>query len=227
MKCLNGLLKPSSGCVCIKIPNKKEVNLRDVSRQELKRVRQYIGVIFQGFNLVKRLTALENVMIGKLGQINMMRTLLYGFTDDEARLALKALKKVKIEDLAYRKVETMSGGEMQRIAIARAIYQNPVILLADEPIANLDPSNAKSIMQLLQPLSKTMPVVGVFHQPEMIIEYCTRAIAIKDGKVFYDGTSKMSSSLLYQIYEDEYKEVVGGVHHDVALQEVSYDLNLS
>lgn len=82
------------------------------------------------------------------------------------------------------------------------------MILADEPIANLDPSNAKGIMKLLKPLSQTMPVIGVFHQPEIIMEYCTRVIAIKDGKVFYDGDPKMSSQLLYQIYEEEFNSVV-------------------
>ena len=208
MKCLNGLLKPSSGNVNITLPNKGQIDIAKIGRKELKNIRKHIGVIFQGFNLVKRLTALENVMIGKLGQINVFRSLFYGFTDHEAGLAMETLKKVKMESMAHRKVETMSGGEMQRIAIARAMFQEPVMFIADEPIANLDPSNAKSIMKLLKPLSETMPVIGVFHQPEIIMEYCTRVIAIKDGKVFYDGDPKMSSSLLYQIYEDEFNSII-------------------
>lgn len=208
MKCLNGLLKPTSGSVNITLPNKGQVDIAHIGRKELKHIREHIGVIFQGFNLVKRLTALENVMIGKLGQINVFRSLFYGFTDHEAEMAMEVLKQVKMEALAHRKVETMSGGEMQRVAIARAMFQDPIMILADEPIANLDPKNAKSIMKLLKPLSENMPVIGVFHQPEIIMEYCTRVIAIKDGMVFYDGDPKMSPQLLYQIYEDELSSVV-------------------
>ncbi len=226
MKCLNGLLKPTTGSVNITLPDKHQVDLAKIGRKELKHVREHIGVIFQGFNLVKRLTALENVMIGKLGQINVFRSLFYGFTDHEAELALETLKKVKMESMAHRKVETMSGGEMQRVAIARAMFQDPIMILADEPIANLDPSNAKSIMKLLKPLSETMPVIGVFHQPEIIMEYCTRVIAIKDGKVFYDGDPKMSQQLLFQIYEDEFNSIIS--HHIVPSPEESlFDLKTS
>jgi phosphonate transport system ATP-binding protein len=95
---------------------------------------------------------------------------------------------------------------MQRVAIARAIFQDPLILLADEPIANLDPSNAKSIMKILRPLAEEMPIVGVFHQPEITRKYCTRIIAIKAGLVVYDGSPDISLEQLHCIYEDEFTE---------------------
>jgi phosphonate transport system ATP-binding protein len=173
----------------------------------LKKVREKIGVIFQGFHLVKRLTALENVLIGRLGQINSLRSLVYGFTDKEAEEAVLALEKVKIQQLAEARVSSMSGGEMQRVAIARAIFQNPTLLLADEPISSLDPSNAKNIMKLIQPLSKDMPVIGVFHQPEMTAKYCSRVIAIKAGKIIYDGAPKLSDELLIEIYGEELRHL--------------------
>ena len=170
-------------------------------------MRQKIGVVFQGFNLVKRLSVLENVMIGKLGQINQFRSLFKGFNNEEAQKAYEALEKVKIEKLAKRKVASLSGGEMQRVAIARAIFQEPVILLADEPIANLDPTNAKKIMKRLKPLSEEMPVIGVFHQQEIASNYCNRIIALKDGCVVYDGDSDISENLLMDIYGDELQEI--------------------
>jgi phosphonate transport system ATP-binding protein len=142
-------------------------------------------------------------MIGRLGQINTLRSLLYGFTDQEAEEAQKALDKVKIADKAQSRTGSLSGGEMQRVAIARAIFQSPTLLLADEPISNLDPSNAKTIMKLIRPLSENIPVVGVFHQPEMTAKYCTRVIAIKDGKVVYDGDPKLSNKKLEEIYGEE------------------------
>jgi len=203
LRCLNGLLKPDSGEVIIDDELGIKHDICKVNKRELRHIRQRIGVIFQGYHLVKRLTALENVMIGRLGQINTFRSIIYGFTDEEAAEALKALEQVKIADLAGSKTGNLSGGEMQRVAIARAIFQSPTLLIADEPISNLDPSNAKTIMKLIRPLSEKIPVVGVFHQPEMTARYCSRVIAIKDGKVFYDGDPKLSNKKLAEIYGDE------------------------
>ncbi len=203
IRCLNGLLKPDSGSVIIRDENNHQLDICKIDKRELRRVRQKIGVIFQGYHLVKRLSALENVMIGKLGQINTFRSLFYGFTDAEAEDAIKALDKVKMSQLAGMRTGNLSGGEMQRVAIARAIYQSPTLLLADEPISNLDPSNAKIIMKMIKPLSELMPVVGVFHQPEMTAKYCTRVVAIKDGQVIYDGDPKLSNKRLEEIYGEE------------------------
>jgi phosphonate transport system ATP-binding protein len=182
------------------------------SKKELRKLRQKIGLVFQGYHLVKRLTALENVLVGRLGQINVLRSLLYGFTDEEAGQAVAALDKVKLGHLAGTRVSSMSGGEMQRVAIARAIFQAPNLLLADEPISNLDPSNAKIIMKLIRPLADEMPVIGVFHQPEMTAKYCTRVIAIKEGRVIYDGDPALSVSQLVDIYGEELQQIEQ--HHE-------------
>lgn len=208
MRTLNGLMQPSSGSVNVKLDKKNKIDIASVSKKELRSIRQKIGVIFQGFNLVKQLTVLDNVLIGRLGQVNKFRSLTYGFTDAETVEAVKMLDMVKIGHLAHRRTEGLSGGEMQRVAIARAMFQTPLFLLADEPIANLDPSNANSIMKLLRKLSATIPIVGVFHQPEMVTNYCSRLIAIKDGKVFYDGKPNITDKFLYQLYEGEFTEVV-------------------
>jgi phosphonate transport system ATP-binding protein len=207
IRCLNGLLKPDSGSVLLHNGNNKSYDICNVGRNDLRKLRQRIGVIFQGFHLVQRLSALENVMIGRLGQINPLRSLFYGFTDNEAAEAMVALDKVKVAHLAEAKVGSMSGGEMQRVAIARAIFQKPTLLLADEPISSLDPSNAKSIMKLIRPLSEDIPVVGVFHQPEMTAKYCTRVIAIKDGKIIYDGNPQLSTDKLIEIYGEELRQI--------------------
>src|SRR5580700_7424720 len=207
IRCLNGLLRPDSGSVIVEDDQHVKRDICSISKKQLKKVREKIGVIFQGFHLVKRLTALENVLIGRLGQINSLRSLVYGFTDKEAEEAVLALEKVKIQHLAAARVSSMSGGEMQRVAIARAIFQNPTLLLADEPISNLDPSNAKVIMKLIQPLAQEMPVIGVFHQPEMTARYCTRVIAIKDGRVIYDGDPVLSHGQLADIYGEELRQI--------------------
>lgn len=197
-----GLTQPTSGEILIR-ENDKIKNFTTSNPRQARKLKQKMGVIFQGFNLVKRLTAIENVMLGRLGQINTFRSLFYGFTDDEAKEALDALELVKIAHLAFRKAGSLSGGEMQRVAIARALFQNPLVLMADEPIANLDPTNAKKIMKILKKLSCDIPIVGVFHQPEITMKYCTRIIAIKDGGVFYDGGTDISNELLVDIYGEE------------------------
>lgn len=207
LRCLNGLLKPDEGSVVLMDDSGKAYDITAAGKKELRVARQQIGVIFQGYHLVKRLPAIDNVMIGRLGQISTLRSLLYGFTDREAGEALKALEQVKMENMAGAITAGLSGGEMQRVAIARAIYQQPSLLLADEPISNLDPSNAKMIMKLIRPLSANIPVIGVFHQPEMTAKYCTRVIAIKNGKIMYDGDPKLSNDQLVDIYGEELQQM--------------------
>jgi phosphonate transport system ATP-binding protein len=207
MRCLNGLTKPSSGEVVFTDNDNNLINLTHCKGRDLKRARQKIGVIFQGFNLVKRLSAIDNVLIGQLGNMNPLRSIFYGFTDAEAEQALAVLEKMRIAHLAHRQTGSLSGGEMQRVAIARAIFQNPVILLADEPIANLDPTNARKIMKLLQPLAQEMPIIGVFHQPDVIMEFCTRIIAIKDGQIVRDGDNQMTRAELVDLYGAELSEI--------------------
>ena len=207
LRCLNGLLKPDSGAILMKDASGQVQDICKVSRIRLRKLRQKIGVIFQGYHLVKRLTALDNVLIGRLGQISTFRSLFYGFTDEEAEMASQALEQVKIPQLAGTRVNSLSGGEMQRVAIARAIFQSPNLLLVDEPISNLDPSNAKVIMKLIRPLSEFMPVIGVFHQPEMTARYCTRVIAIKEGRIIYDGDPKLSQDQLIDIYGEELRQI--------------------
>lgn len=215
MRCLNGLTKPTAGSILFTGRDGKTIDITKTKGKELRKVRQKIGVIFQGFSLIKRSTALENVMIGRLGKMNLYRSLFYGFNDDEADEAMKALEAVKIEHRAFSRVVNMSGGEMQRVAIARAIFQEPDLLLADEPISSLDPSNAKKIMKLMRPLAEQMPIIGVFHQPEMTAKYCTRVIAIKEGKIIYDGSPKLSEKQLQEIYGEELDAIFGEDNQEI------------
>lgn len=210
LRCIMGLVKPTSGEVVFYRRRDDGVEtpccIQKLSERRLREVRRDMGVIFQGGNLVKRLTALENVMMGRLGHISPLRSWLYGFTDQEAKDAYEVLKSMKMEDYAVRRVGNLSGGEQQRVAIARAIFQRPAVYLADEPVSSLDPKNARKVMKLLRPLSKDKPVVGVFHQPHLTAKYCTRVIAIKRGKVVYDGDPKLDERTLEMIYEGELEE---------------------
>lgn len=207
LRCILGLTQASSGTVEFDAPDGCSYNIVGLRQSELRRARRHIGVIFQGLNLVQQLSVLENVMIGKLGCIHPIRSWLYGFTDTEAKEALEALKEVGMESFAGRRAHSLSGGEMQRVAIARAIFQKPAFYLADEPISNLDPKNAKVIMKILARLAKTTPVLGVFHQPDTTCKYCDRIVAIKDGVVAYDGDTKITPQQFAEIYGDELSDL--------------------
>lgn len=200
LRCIVGLTKPNEGDISIVGESGKVYNTTNVNAKGLRRARRHIGLIFQGANLVKRLTVLENVMLGRLGFISPVRSCLIGFKDTEARDAMVALDRVKMAPFAARLAGSLSGGEMQRVSIARAIHQRPLIYLADEPIASLDPKNAEAIAEILQSLARETPVVGAFHQPSIVAKYCTRAIGIREGKIVYDGSAQLSARQLEAVY---------------------------
>jgi phosphonate transport system ATP-binding protein len=208
LKSLIGLMDLSAGQVWIEQNNNEYINIYQTSSKALKRLRSKIALIFQGYHLVQRATALENVLMGRLGAISTWRSLIIGFNNQEKKEALMALESVKMQSFANTKVNALSGGEKQRVAIARALFQQPNLLLADEPISNLDPKNAKSIMSLLRELSILFPVIGVFHQPELCAKYCTRIIAIKEGILFYDGKPNLEEKTLEEIYGDELSSII-------------------
>jgi phosphonate transport system ATP-binding protein len=200
LRCITGLTKPDEGDITLTSPRGQVFRTTNVSNRQLRHARRHIGVMFQGSNLVKRLSVLENVMIGRLGHIHPLRSWVRGFLDSEAREAVGALDRVKMADFAGRLAGSLSGGEMQRVAIARAIYQRPFIYLADEPISSLDPRNAEAIMALLQPLSLETPILGAFHQPDMVAKYCTRVIGMRQGAVVYDGAPRLTHRQLDELY---------------------------
>ncbi len=208
LRCILGLTRADGGSARFHAADGQTFELTTCKGRAQREARRRMGVIFQGFNLVKRLRVLDNVMIGRLGEIHPLRSWLYGFTDTEAGEAMDALRCVKMEAHADRVTGSLSGGEMQRVAIARAIFQRPSLYLADEPIASLDPSNSLAIMKLLQPLARETPVIGVFHQPEMTARFCSRVIAIRQGRIVYDGLPELSHSRLEEIYGDELMQVL-------------------
>lgn len=206
LRCINGLTIPDQGDVILNGDGNPRL-INKMKGKDLRSVRRKIGMIFQGSILVKRLSVLENVLTGRLGHINTTRSLFYGFTDKEVHGALEALERVGILSLAHRRVETLSGGEMQRVAIARAIFQEPYLLLADEPVSNLDPKNTELILDYLKPLTQQMAIIGVFHAPHLVSNYCTRVIGIREGQIVYDGGPCLSESTLREIYGQGLKEI--------------------
>lgn len=208
LKSLIGLMEITSGEVWVNNDDNQLFNIYKTKGVLLKKIRSKIALIFQGYHLVQRSTVLENVLMGRLGNISVWRSLIIGFNDLEKNEAMKALERVNMQSFSKSKVSSLSGGEKQRVAIARAIFQQPNLLLADEPISNLDPKNAKSIMSLLKELSIFFPVIGVFHQPDLCAKYCTRVIAIKDGKLYYDGKPDLNEKELEEVYGEELSSII-------------------
>lgn len=171
--------------------------------RDVRKTRVSIGMIFQQFNLVNRLQVLTNVKLGALGRIPLWRSLLHFFPKDVRHLALESLARVGIADKAFQRASTLSGGQQQRAAIARALVQKAQILLADEPIASLDPESSRRVMDILAEINKRdgITVVVSLHQVDYAIRYCPRTIAMKQGCIVYDGpSSALTPALLRELY---------------------------
>lgn len=158
---------------------------------DIRSSRSHIGYIFQQFNLVNRLTVMENVLIGALGATPFWRTCCGWFTQEQKQQAIQALTRVGMASFAQQRVSTLSGGQQQRVAIARALMQKAKVILADEPIASLDPESARIVMETLLDINQKdgITVVVTLHQVDYALRYCERVIALRQGHVFYDGAS--------------------------------------
>ncbi|MDR1040861.1 MAG: phosphonate ABC transporter ATP-binding protein [Deltaproteobacteria bacterium] len=156
---------------------------------DIRKTRTDIGVVFQQFNLVSRLSVTTNVLLGALGRTPLWRSLLLAFRQGDRELAVEALRKVGIADKADQRASTLSGGQQQRAAIARALVQKASVILADEPIASLDPESSIMVMELLRKLNREekITVLVSLHQVDYAIKYCTRAVALCCGRILYDG----------------------------------------
>ena len=171
-----------------------------------RKARSRIGIVFQQFNLVNRLPVLTNVLIGLLGQIPGWRGTIGWFLREERQRAMVALQRVGIDRLAAQRSSTLSGGQQQRAAIARALTQGADIILADEPIASLDPASSRKVMNTLEKINREdgVTVVVSLHQVGYAIKYCPRIIAMRQGEVVYDGPSgKLTQKFLHELYGDD------------------------
>jgi phosphonate transport system ATP-binding protein len=176
----------------------------------VRHTRAQVGFIFQQFNLVERLSVLTNVLVGRLGRIPLWRSLPRLFTPAERQEALHALKRVGIAEHALKRSSNLSGGQQQRAAIARALVQRAKIILADEPIASLDPNSSHLVMQALSRINQEdgVTVMVSLHQVDFALAYCSRVVALKDGRVHYDGaTTNCSQERLKEIYGTAFQEI--------------------
>jgi phosphonate transport system ATP-binding protein len=181
--------------------------------RRIRRHRARIGYIFQQFNLVGRMSVIGNVLLGSLGRIPRWRGVCGLFSDAERQQALSALERVGMAEYAHQRASTLSGGQQQRVAIARAIAQRAEIILADEPVASLDPESARKVMDLLLGINAQdqTTVLVTLHQVEYARRYCPRTVALKQGRIHYNGpTNALSDLHLARIYDAEAEDI--GIH---------------
>ncbi|MBJ3815764.1 phosphonate ABC transporter ATP-binding protein [Shimwellia pseudoproteus] len=160
--------------------------------RDIRQIRAHTGYIFQQFNLVNRLSVIDNVLIGALAATPFWRTSFRWFSQPQKQQALQALSRVGMAHAAHQRVSTLSGGQQQRVAIARALMQQARIILADEPIASLDPESARTVMDILHSINRQdgTTVVVTLHQVDYAVRYCERIVALRQGNIVFDGHSQ-------------------------------------
>lgn len=204
LRTINRMHDISEGTLTV---NGQEVN--KLKGKELRSFRRKIGMVFQSFNLITRTTVLKNVLTSRVPDLPLWKSLLGIFSKEDKVIALEALDKVGILDKAYIRADQLSGGQQQRVALARTLAQKPEIILADEPVAALDPVTAKGVMNDFKRINKDMNISVLIniHHVDLALEYADRVIGIKAGEIIYDGPAdKVDSEVLKSIYGRELSE---------------------
>ncbi len=205
LRCINRLIEPTSGKIIW-----NDLDVTAVSSSNLRQVRRQIGMIFQQFNLVKRSSVMTNVLSGRLGYISPWQSLVNYFSVEDKKRALANLDQVGLSEKAHVRADSLSGGQQQRVGIARALMQNPKLILADEPVASLDPVLAHSILKYLEQLNKErgITVLCSLHFLDLVHRYATKAIALKGGQVVFQGLPKEIDDVQFKaIYGQEAERV--------------------
>jgi len=199
LRCINRLIEPTEGTITW-----DGVDITNASQEELRRIRRRIGMVFQHFNLVNRSKVLTNVLAGRLGYVNPALSVVNKFPKEDLAKAYAQLARVGLEEKANARADELSGGQQQRVGVARAMMQDPEIMLADEPVASLDPVLAHSIMQYLELINQEdgVMVLCSLHFLDLVHQYADRVIALKDGKLVFEGTPT-------EIDDDKFKEIYG------------------
>ena len=199
LRCINRLVEPTSGRI---VWNGTDVTA--APQEDLRQIRRRIGMIFQQFNLVTRSSVLTNVLSGRLGYVNPVWSLVNRFPKEDVQRAIQKLERVGIADKVLNRADELSGGQQQRVGIARALMQEPELMLADEPVASLDPVLAHTIMQYLEQINKEdgVTVICSLHFLDLVQRYADRVIALKDGKLVFEG-------LPHEIDDKRFKAIYG------------------
>lgn len=205
LRCINHLIEPTSG--------RMEFLGKDITHikgEELRKVKSQIGMVFQQFNLIKRRSVLTNVLTGKLGSLKTLDSILEKFSDEIYAEANRCLETVGILEKSAIRADSLSGGQQQRVAIARSLMQNPKLLLADEPVASLDPATSNSVMQYFEKINKELgtTVICNLHFLSLVRKYASRVIALKGGEIIYEGLpGEIDENWFKTIYGEEAEEV--------------------
>jgi phosphonate transport system ATP-binding protein len=207
LRCINKIHDPSSGNIFF-----SGQNITNIKESQLKLVRSKIGMIFQNFNLIERKNVLHNVLLGRLSlrQALFLGGIFHPWPEEWIAEAYEALQKVGLKEKALIRADGLSGGQKQRVAIARTLLQNPELILADEPVASLDPSTSYSVMNYLKDLNqnKNITIVCNLHFLSLVREYSTRVIALKNGELIFEGKpSEISAKWFRNIYGEDAREV--------------------
>jgi len=201
IRCINRLVQPSAGSV--KFYGREVTRLRGAQLRELRRD---IGMIFQEFNLINRMSVMDNVLSGRLGYTGNLRTLFRAFARDDVQRALELLHRVGLQDHVDKRADELSGGQRQRVGIARALMQGPKLMLLDEPTSALDPKISREVMGLIKTMAQEfgVPCLCNIHDVRLAMEFCNKIIALQDGvKMFHGPTEQMDQAKLDEIYAME------------------------
>ncbi len=202
LRCINRLIDPTEGEIIW-----DGVDITRADPAQLRTIRRQIAMIFQHFNLVKRSNVITNVLAGRLGYTNPIISMMYRFPAKDRDMAMRALERVGIEDQAFKRADELSGGQQQRVGVARALMQQPKMILADEPVASLDPVLAHTILGYLERMNREegMTVLCSLHYLDLVQRYASRVIGLRDGRIVYRG----SRELIRRMTDEEFKEIYG------------------
>jgi len=206
LRCINRMVEVNEGKILF-----ADLDVGNLSKKALRKLRTNIGMIFQHYNLVPRLTVIENVLHGRFGYKTTLQGILGKFTEKEKEHAFFLLEKLGISDHAYKRCDQLSGGQQQRVGIARALIQEPKLVLCDEPIASLDPNSSKVIMDHLKAITSELNITCLvnLHQVDVAINYSDRIIGLNQGEIVFDGPSQMlTEGRINSIYGTETRQLI-------------------
>jgi phosphonate transport system ATP-binding protein len=210
LRCINRLVDATAGEIIVpaslvdSAANGQQIDILKLNNSDLRHMRRKIGMIFQQFNIIKRLSVIENVLSGGLGYQPTVKSTLRIFSHEEQRHALTNLKRVGLLEHAYKRADELSGGEQQRVAIARTLMQQPALILADEPVSSLDPKLSRVVLDILQRVCREDGITALvsLHTLELTREYADRVIGLKDGQILFDGpTRELTDAVVKSVYE--------------------------